>query len=121
LATKMLVSRPLCSSQGTGGAGPGPPPAPSRGGHRGGSAGVGPRAEVERSIEPLPQDPTACLGVAPPLPAVPYRSRRSGRTGRVETTPRRLVNVPPMSSAREANAPGAGLDAATNGGAPGAP
>ena len=73
LATKFRCSRPLCSSQETGGGPSGSSPGAAYGT---GSRGTGPRG-LGRC--PLPQDPTACLGDLPCPTPVP--SRRSGCTG----------------------------------------
>jgi len=82
-------SRPLCSSQETGG----PRPTPLRG--RGSAAGRVLTVVLRRGL-PLPQDPTACLGFV----SIRHpRSRlRTAGTGRVARTLSRLVNVPPMST-----------------------
>lgn len=114
-------SRPLCSSQDTGGhplrtvvsptrrsairTWSGPIRTPSRG------------VWSEARREPFPQDPTACLGThlrrCFPL-------RRSGCTCRSEDRCL-MVNVPPLSSTHEAIVRGVGLDANSEELAPDAP
>ena len=64
----------------------------------------------------LPQDPTVCQGPHPPenpardlFQPTAHRARgRTGATGRTRGTGHESVDVPPMSTRRETNAPAAG-------------
>ena len=82
-------SRPLCSSQDTGGNGPAPA-------HRAGQGRPCPKDERKR---PFPQDPTACP--AAPHPPPPFRTpagERTDRTGRRQHS--RIASAPQESSGR---------------------
>jgi hypothetical protein len=122
-------SRPLCSSQGTGGAETLDPRA--RGRHRGLRGGSGPlpgrriatdskwsgprRAlpGLRAGVHPVPQDPTACRGRRR---LERHRSRRrTGCTRRSVNGAGQLVSDPPLSSTTGANARCVGLDLVVRG------
>jgi hypothetical protein len=96
-------SRPLCSSQGTGGPATWSAPAATRMSRAGLGAcvqrrftGVSVRVPARRPVRevgrcPFPQDPTACRSAAPASltvpPSAPRTRRRSTRRGRLIATP----------------------------------
>ncbi len=84
----LRCSRPLCSSQITGGTHPNPPPTANQ-------------AKAQSYVStitagPVPQDPTACT--RPDNPNHPVPTIRKPRTGGNPTSPGHNVNVPPMSA-----------------------
>jgi hypothetical protein len=101
-------SRPLCSSQDTGGPAT-KPAAPAAGSH-------GPR---ETSFRPFPQDPTACPALSPPPVTVP--APQGAVLGDVRRRAGRITRRPQTSSHPGTSARDMALDAAPGGDAPGAP
>jgi len=114
----LRCSRPLCSSQATGGDPPKPAPTPTT---RSGSTAGEPRKHPQRvpvkvrdEKRPFPQDPTACQA-APPHERRPPRRLHKGASSTTNVAKRdgQLVDVPPMSSTPSAYGSSVGLDAAT--------
>ena len=109
-------SRPLCSSQATGG--PGSPPPPSSRHSRRERVRAWSRSEAgprSKPCGPIPQDPTACLGRRPlstPVPATPPSRERRCCTRRVERELRPTGQCSTHELCRGTIALDAGLDAA---------
>jgi hypothetical protein len=102
ICTKILrCSRPLCSSQHTGGPPPtpAPTPAPRSTGQRCGSHAMGVLASngPKVSLRPSPQDPTTCQAPTPP-PTAFHTPQRGAVLAAQDQARRQLIDVPPVST-----------------------